>query len=49
MSNNKFFVEYVDMGVTCSDIWTERCLLDEIRKREVEIIGIQPAPAADND
>lgn len=37
-----FFVEYVENGVKNSDVWVESVLLDEIRKGEVEIIGIMP-------
>lgn len=40
---NTFFVEYIENGIRCSDHWTERTLLDEIRKGEVEIVGISPS------
>lgn len=42
MTEYRFFVEYIEDGTKCSDIWTEWCLLHEIRKGEVEIIGIMP-------
>lgn len=37
-----FFVEYIENGVKCSDSWNEKTLLDEIKRGEVEIVGIMP-------
>ena len=37
-----FFVEYIENGFRNSDEWSEEVLLDEIRKGEVEIVGIMP-------
>ena len=37
-----FFVEYIENGVKCSDSWSEKTLLDEIKRGEVEIVGIMP-------
>ena len=39
---NWFFVEYIENGVKCSDSWSEKTLLDEIKRGEVEIVGIMP-------
>lgn len=38
-----FFVEYIENGVRNSDTWREDVLINEIRRGEVEIIGIMPA------
>ena len=38
-----FAVEYIENGVRCSDDWSERTLIDEIKKGEVEIISISPS------
>lgn len=37
-----FFVEYIENGIRNSDSWSEDVLLNEIRKGEVEIVGIMP-------
>jgi hypothetical protein len=38
-----FFVEYIENGTHNSDTWSEDVLLDEIRKGEVEIVGVIPS------
>ena len=37
---SRFWIEYIERGIKCSDSWTARTLIDEIAKKEVEIIGI---------
>ena len=37
-----FFVEYIEDGIRNSDTWEESVLLEEIRRGEVEIVGIMP-------
>ena len=38
-----FGVTYIENGVLSSDSWSEETLLEEIRKGEVEIVGIMPS------
>ena len=39
----EYFVEYIENGVECADIWSERTLNEELIKHEVEIIHIELA------
>lgn len=39
----EYFVEYINNGVECSEIWSERTLNEELVKHEVEITHIELA------
>jgi len=37
---SNYWVEYIENGFHCSDSWAIKTIADEIRAKEVEIIGI---------
>lgn len=39
----KYFVEYIDNGVECSDVWSQECLDHEMELGEVTITHIELA------
>lgn len=39
----RYFVEYIENGVQCSDTWSERTLNEELNRNEVTITHIELA------
>lgn len=39
----RYFVEYIENGVQCSDTWSERTLNEELNRNEVIITHIELA------
>ena len=39
----RYFVEYIDNGVQCSDTWSEKTLNEELNRNEVTITHIELA------
>ena len=39
----RYFVEYIENGVKCSDTWSERTLNEELNRNEVTITHIELA------
>ena len=39
----RYFVEYIENGVQCSDTWNERTLNEELNRNEVTITHIELA------
>ena len=39
----RYFVEYIENGVQCSDIWSEKTLNEELNRNEVTITHIELA------
>lgn len=39
----RYFVEYIENGIQCSDTWSERTLNEELNRNEVTITHIELA------